>query len=94
MAVPNNDATNPDFVFILDDEPGRPPSTLAYKEYLISSVLSSNDVETIFTTIIDEPGVGYYQYILEVEFNDNSGGNIVTNMLLTQRSFSAQVFKP
>lgn len=93
-AVSNNDATNPDFVFLLDNEPGRPPSTLAYKEYLISSVLPSNDVETIFTTIIDEPGVGYYQYILEVEFSDNSGGNIVTNAILTQRSFSAQVFKP
>ena len=94
VAVSNNDATNPDFVFIPDNAVGRPPSTLAYKEYLISSVLSSNDVETIFTTIIDEPGVGYYQYILEVEFSDNSGGNIVTNVLLTQRSFSAQVFKP
>lgn len=93
-AVSNDDATNPDFLFVLDNAPGRPPSTLAYKEYLISSVLSSNDVETIFTSIIDEPGIGYYQYILEVEFSDNSGGNIVTNVLLTQRSFSAQVFKP
>jgi len=94
VAVSNNDATNPDFLFIPDNAVGRPPSTLAYKEYLVSSVLPSNDIETIFTTIIDEPGVGYYQYILEVEFSDNSGGNIVTNMLLTQRSFSAQVFKP
>jgi hypothetical protein len=93
-AVSNDDPTNPDFVFILDNDAGRPPSTLAYKETLVSSVLSSNDIETIFTSIIDTPGIGYYQYILEVEFSDNSGGNIVTNALLTQRSFSAQVFKP
>jgi hypothetical protein len=95
VAVPNNDPTNPDFVFVIDNEPGRPNATLAYKEYLISTaLLADTDVETIFTSIIDEPGIGYYQYILEVEFSDNSGGNIVTNALLTQRSFSAQVFKP
>ena len=94
VAVPNNDPTNPDFVFVSDNEPGRPPSTLAYKEYLVSATTISTDIETIFTSIIDEPGVGYYQYILEVEFTDNSGGNIVTNALVTQRSFSAQVFKP
>jgi hypothetical protein len=82
-------------VFVIDNEPGRPPATLAYKEYLISTALLANtDQETIFTSIIDQPGIGYYQYILEVEFSDNSGGNIVTNALLTQRSFSAQVFKP
>jgi len=94
-AVSNNDETNPDFVFVLDNDTGRPPSTLAYKEYLISTAsIANTEVETIFTSIIDEPGIGYYQYILEVEFSDNSGGNIVTNMILTQRSFSAQVFKP
>jgi len=95
VAIPNNDTTNPDFLFILDNATGRPPATLAYKEYLISTAVSaSTEVETIFTNIIDQPGIGYYQYILEIEFNDNSGGNIVTNAILTQRSFSAQVFKP
>lgn len=95
-AVSNNDATNPDFVFVEDNEPGRPPFTLAYQEYLIPVTSTSNthEQETIFTSIIDQPGVGYYQYILEVEFVDNSGGNIVTNAIMTQRSFSAQVFKP
>jgi len=94
VAIPNNDPTNPDFVFVLDNATGRPSSTLAYKEYLISATTISSQVETIFTSIIDEPGIGYYQYILEVEFSDNSGGNIVTNAILTQRSLSAQVFKP
>lgn len=95
-AVSNNDVTNPDFVFVEDNEPGRPPFTLAYQEYLIPVTDTSNthEQETIFTSIIDQPGVGYYQYFLEVEFNDNSGGNIVTNAILTQRSFSATVFKP
>jgi len=95
VAIPNNDPTNPDFVFIIDNAVGRPPATLAYKEYLLSTATAaSNLVETIFTSIIDQPGVGYFQYILEVEFTDNSGGNIVTNAIVTQRSFSAQVFKP
>jgi hypothetical protein len=100
VAVPNNDPNNPDFSFVEDDGPGRPPFTLAYKETLIPTLSPSGapvpniDTETIFTSIIDQPGIGYYQYILEVEFSDNSGGNIVTNALLTQRSFSAQVFKP
>jgi len=95
-AVSNNDVTNPDFVFVEDDEPGRPPFTLAYQEYLIpvTSTSRTHEQETIFTSIIDQPGVGYYQYFLEVEFVDNSGGNIVTNAILTQRSFSATVFKP
>lgn len=95
-AVSNNDATNPDFVFVEDNEPGRPPFTLAYQEYLIpvKSTSHTHEQETIFTSIIDQPGVGYYQYILEVKFVDNSGGNIVTNAILTQRSFSATVFKP
>jgi hypothetical protein len=95
-AVSNNDVTNPDFVFIEDNEPGRPPFTLAYQEYLIpvTDTINTHEQETIFTSIIDQPGVGYYQYFLEVEFNDNSGGNIVTNAILTQRSFSATVFKP
>jgi len=94
VAIPNDDPTNPDFLFDLDNGPGRPPATIAYKEYLLSTASStSNLVETIFTSIIDQPGIGYYQYILEVEFTDNSGGNIVTNAILTQRSFSAQVFK-
>jgi hypothetical protein len=98
-AIPNNDPTNPDFVFVFDNKPingrSRPPATLAYKEYLIPTTVTSHthEQETIFTSIIDQPGVGYYQYILEVEFSDNSGGNIVTNAILTQRSFSAQVFK-
>lgn len=98
-AVSNDDPTNPDFRFVFDNKPingvARPSATLAYKEYLIPTTVSSHNerVETIFTSIIDQPGVGYYQYILEVEFTDNSGGNIVTNAILTQRSFSAQVFK-
>lgn len=99
-AISNNDPTNPDFLFVPDNEPingiPRPPQTLAFKEVLIpvTSLITSSEQETIFTSIIDQPGIGYYWYILEVKFIDNSGGNIVTNMILNQRSFTAQVFKP
>lgn len=95
-AINNNDPTNPDFVFVEDAGIDRPNPQLAYKEVLIATTLleHGSSQETIFTSIIDQPGPGYYWYILELEFIDNSGGNIVTNCLLTQRSFSAQVFKP
>lgn len=80
------DPVNPDYRFNLDGQ-------VAYKQYLESTVLGSVEKETIFTSIIDSPGPGYYWYILEVRFTDNSGGNIVTNCVLSQRSFSAQVVK-
>jgi hypothetical protein len=93
-ASPTFDATNPDYRFNLD-------AIVAYKTYLISTVSSPNfEQDTIFTSIIDRPGEnipnykgGYYWYIMEVKFVDNAGGVIVTNNLLTLRSFSAQVIK-
>jgi hypothetical protein len=85
---PNNNPTNPDYVFVLD-------KTIAFKEYLIPTTLTSHtqELESIFTSIIDQPGPGYFWYIVELKFIDNSGGNIVTNCILKQRSFSAQVLK-
>lgn len=53
----------------------------------------TQELESIFTSIIDQPGPGYFWYIVELTFIDNSGGNIVTNVILKQRSFSAQVMK-
>lgn len=87
-AVSNNVAANPEFIFNLE-------ATVAYKEINIdTSTLSTSTQETIFTSIIDNPPPGYYRYIMEIEFNDVAGGNIITNCILTQRSISAQVVKP
>lgn len=89
-AFTNFDPTNPNYLFNLD-------GTVAFKSKLIPVVAgpSSTEVEeTIFTSIIDQPGPGYYWYILEVKFVDNSGPVTVTNCIFTQRSLSAQVVKP
>lgn len=85
-AESNNDPTNPDYIF-------NPDATIAFKSKLLST-LTLEPQETIFTSIIDQPVPGYYWYILEVVYRDNAGGVIVTNSILTQRSFSAQVLKP
>ncbi|MFK5283992.1 hypothetical protein ACI3PL_30885, partial [Lacticaseibacillus paracasei] len=66
-AFNNFDPVNPDFRFNLDAQ-------IAYKSYLESTAVSSVlEKETIFTSIIDQPGPGYYWYILELRFIDNAG---------------------
>jgi len=87
-AFTNFDPVNPDYRFNLDGQ-------VAYKSYLESTALPSPsfEKETIFTSIIDSPGPGYYWYIMEIRFIDNTGGNIVTNCVFSQRSLSAQVVK-
>jgi len=89
-ATPSNDPVTPDFRFEGD-------GNVATKTTLLSTpVVGSalDNIETLFINIIDEPDPGYYWYILEVLFEDNSGGQIVTNCVLGLRSFSAQVLKP
>lgn len=89
-ASPTNSPTNPDFRF-------NPDANIATKTSLLSTPVSGaalDTIETLFINIIDEPEPGYYWYILEVYYVDNSGGQIVTNSVLGLRSFSAQVLKP
>lgn len=89
-AFPTNDPINPDFRFEGD-------GNVATKTTLLSTPVSGSSLDTIeslFINIIDQPGQGYYWYILEVYYVDNSGGQIVTNSVLGLRSFSAQVLKP
>jgi len=59
-----------------------------------------DDVETIFTAIIDNPPIGYYWYILEVQYKNldwNGTGSLpafqITDAVFTQRGLSAQVVK-
>ena len=89
-ASPANDPVNPDFRF-------NPDGLVATKTLLLSTPVSGaalDTIETLFINIIDEPDPGYYWYILEVYYIDNSGGQVVTNSVLGLRSFSAQVLKP
>jgi hypothetical protein len=86
-AFTNPDPVNPDFRFELDE-------IVAFKSKLVTNAppLSVTE-ETIFTSIQDTPVPGYYWYILELTFGTGSGPVIVTNVILNQRSFSAQLVK-
>jgi hypothetical protein len=89
-AFVNNDPTNPDFVF--DDR-----TTISSKKYAYTGVTGSGTypLETIFTSVIDNPGDGYYRYILEVYFEVTNNGDIeVTQDILDLRSLTGQVVKP
>ena len=89
----NNDPVNPDYIF------PSPPVTVAQKVYsggAYSGLTGSGtiDQETIFSTIVDAPTIGYYWYILEIRF-DRSGGDLeITQCETGLRSLSAQVVKP
>jgi len=88
----NNDPVNPDYIF---------PEfvTVAEKAYSggsYSGLTGSGtiDQETIFSTIVDAPTIGYYWYILEIRF-DRTGGDLeITQCETGLRSLSAQVVKP
>ena len=90
--------TNPDYRFSIDE-------VVSKKVYHYFGLQSStgdsplDPVTTIFTSIIDTPGPGYYWYILDVAFNGLpfSGGSVpdiqVTSSEFSVRSLSAQVVK-
>jgi hypothetical protein len=84
----NNDPVNPDYLFLLD-------ATVSEKVYNFTGISGSGTltpVETIFSTVIDQPKPGYYWYILEVEF-DTTGSIEVSEAKFGLRSLSAQVVK-
>lgn len=61
-------------------------------ELTVSGSVQPN-VESVFVSVVDEPGAGYYWYILEVYFESTAGSVNVTNSVLGLRSFTAQVLK-
>jgi hypothetical protein len=100
-AISNNDPINPDFVFV-------DTTSIAVKTYsckvaagsgTFPTVGSSTDfteappIETIFTSIIDTPTLGYYWYILEVEIDVLDGDVVFTQNKFGNRSMSVQVVK-
>jgi len=79
---PNNNPVNPDYYFIFDETiatrtykyrlpsgTGHVPPTPGITDYQITAPY----IDTIFASAIDNPGLGYYWYILEVAFAVNSG---------------------
>jgi hypothetical protein len=86
---PNNDPTNPDFVFNYS-------GTVAQKIYNFTQLTGSGTVpqqETIFTALLDQPAIGFYWYILELSFEFTSGTGQVITSEFGLRSLSAQVVK-
>jgi hypothetical protein len=87
--IPNNDPTNPDYVFIFDDTVSQ--KVLTYTGLTGTGTL--DNIETIFTTVIDNPAPKFYWYILEVEVGVDTGDLEITQCELGLRSLSAQVVK-
>jgi hypothetical protein len=89
-AFPNNDPTNPEFIF-----DGR--KTISKQQYVINftptGVVTNPNIETIFTTVIDDPVPGYYWYILELQWYDVSGNLVINQSALGFRNFTAQLIK-
>lgn len=85
----NFDPTNPDFTYA-------GPDTISSKLYEYVGVTGSGvyDLETIFTSVIDDPAPGLYRYILEVYFERLAGDIEVTQDELRLRSLTGQVVKP
>jgi len=101
IAFPNDDPINPDFVFATARQvvvknysckvaagSGTFPTLDSTADYTVAPPL-----ETIFTAIIDTPGLGYYWYILEIEINIVSGDVVFTQSKFGNRSMSVQVVK-
>lgn len=87
VASPTNDVANPDFRFEYD------ATVISKTKTIATTVVQQPEEETLFINFIDQPGPGYYWYILEMTFTDAGGGQIVTNSQAALRSFTAQVLK-
>lgn len=98
---PTNDPTNPEYLF-------SETTTIFAKTYYMqvdpgSGTLPPTEVgtykvgpwplETVFTSVIDTPTVGYYWYIIDIEIDTTQGDAVITESQLTNRSISVQVVK-
>ena len=100
-AFNNNDPINPDFLF-------GDTTTVVVKNYSCKVAAGSGTfptlnstadytvappIETIFTSVIDTPGLGYYWYILDIEIDVIDGDVVFTQSKFGNRSMSVQVVK-
>lgn len=88
--TPNNDPVNPEYLFNFE-------SYLTGKRYDYTGLTGTGtlDISTVFQTVLDQPGIGFYRYILEVLYEYPTGGVEVqvTNVELGLRSITAQTGK-
>jgi len=85
----SNDINNPSYIVTYD-------KTLTGKLRFFTESFGTNDTqeyETVFTTVIDSPGIGYYWYFIDIAFNTTQGDLVVTNSKLGLRSLTTQVVK-
>jgi hypothetical protein len=85
----NSDPTNPDYSFEYED-------TVALKQYHFTGLTVDGTlplVETVFTSILDQPKPGYYWYIMEVTFLNPDGDIQPTVCQTGLRSITVQVVK-
>lgn len=88
-AESNADPINPEFIFSFD-------KTISQKTYNLTGITGSGslqEIETIFTTVIDDPEPKFYWYILDINFETTVGDLQVTECKVNLRSLSAQVVK-
>ena len=88
--------------FLDKSDPGNPiyrfnlEGTVSQKVYQRSGLTGTgtlDEIETIFSTLVDNPAPGYYWYILEVGYASANGTVEVTQSTLGVRSISTQVVK-
>jgi len=88
----NDDPINSDYLFDRD-------ATVARKIYTYPGLTGTGtlpELETVFTTVLDQPVPGYYWYILEVVYEYPTVGGVEVQVLKAEtnlRSLSAQVVK-
>lgn len=88
VGFPNNDPVNPDFLFDFD-------TTVSRKVYNLTGITGTGslpEIQTVFSTVIDQPPPGFFWYILEVLF-EPTGDVLVDQAEFNLRSLSAQVVK-
>jgi hypothetical protein len=92
----NNDPVNPGYVFE-QDYAAKDGGVVAIRDYTIPLAATSgavlDEIDTIFASVVDSPGPGYYWYILEVTFAALDDNTNVTSSNVFFRSLSAQVVK-
>ena len=83
-----SDPGNPVYRFLFD----RTVSRKIYQRNGLTGPGTVDEIETIFSTLVDTPTPGYYWYIVEVQY-DGTGDLEVTRSTLGVRSISTQVVK-
>jgi hypothetical protein len=92
-ASTTNDLNNLNFTYSFDE-------TVAYRTYnsitcaVGTQVLVADQIDTLFTNVVDSPGPGLFRYRLELQFFTDFGGDaIVSYCEFGYRSLACQVVK-